>query len=306
MFNPNSKSSAPREYLIERLIGPLMALPGLLGLVVFIAVPFMLALVLSFTNLRMGSPLPTEFAGAEQYEIVASDPAFRRAVLNNVLFAVVIVPVQTAFALGLALLLNQRLKLMPFFRTFFFMPVVFPMALVSVVWELIYTPGPGGAMNGLIETISFGYLGPYDYLNNPYTALPAIMVLSIWQGVGFQMVVLLAGLQSIPHTLYEVADLNGAGPFQRFWYVTLPQLRNPLIFTCLVTTVLAFRLFAQVDIMTQGGPVNATVTIMYLAVQEAFARQNIALASTMTVVFFVLVLVFTLLQRHVAKQEGQV
>lgn len=290
----------------QSLIGPLMAAPGLIGLLIFIAGPFLLAVGLSFTNLRLGSPLPTKFVGLDQYALVLGDPGFRRAIINNLVFALVVVPTQTALALALALVLNQRLRLMPVFRTFFFMPVVFPMTLVAVVWELIYAPGPDGPLNAALGAVSFGALGPYDYLHNPVLALPAIMLLSMWQGMGFQMVVLLAGLQSIPQTLYEVADINGAGPWQRFRYVTLPQLRNPLIFTGLVTTVLAFRLFAQVDVMTQGGPVNATVTLMYLAVEQAFQRQNIAVASTMTVIFFLIVLVFTVLQRSFAKQEGEV
>jgi len=280
----------------DRWAGPLLAAPAVLGVLMFIAVPFALALGLSFTNLRLGSPLPTRYVGFEQYALLLGDAAFQRALINNILFAALVVPVQTVLALALALALNRPLRGMPLFRTLFFMPVVFPMSLVAVVWELLYAPGPDGPVNTVLHALSLGALGPYDYLHHTWLALPAIMVLSIWQGLGFQMVILLAGLQSIPVALYEVAALNGANAWQRLRYVTLPQLRNPLVFTGLITTVLSFRLFAQVDILTQGGPLNSTVTLMYLAVEQAFQRQNIA------VLFFVLVLCFTVLQRRFAPE----
>ncbi len=214
------------------------------------------------------------------------------------------VPLQTALALGLALLLDQGLRGTLIYRTLFFMPVVFPMSLVAVVWLLIYAPGPQGMMNQLFDLLSLGHWQPRDFLRDPLLALPAIMLLSIWQGAGFQMVILLAGLQAIPRELHEAAALDGAGRWQRFLHVTLPQLRNPLIFVMLVTTILAFRLFDQVQIMTRGGPDNATTTMMYEMVQAVFTRQQVARASAMTVVFFLLVLLVTLLQRRFARHEG--
>jgi multiple sugar transport system permease protein len=283
--------------------GLLLSVPALAGLSVFVALPFALALGMAFTNLRLGSPLPVEFTGLRQFGRIFGDPAFTRALLNNALFALVAVPLQTALALGLALLLHQPLRGRALFRTLFFMPVVFPLSLVAVVWILIYAPGPDGMMNSLLSLLSFGHWQPHDFLRDPYWALPAIMLTSIWQGTGFQMVILLAGLQGIPEELYEAARIDGAGALARFVHVTLPQLRNTLIFVVLVTTILAFRLFDQVQIMTQGGPRNATTTVMYEAVQAAFGRQQVALGSAMTVVLFVVVLFITLLQRRIARQE---
>jgi multiple sugar transport system permease protein len=290
----------------ERALGPLLATPAMAGLVLFVAGPFVMAAVLSLTNLRMGSPLPTRFVGWEQYGRVLSDPTFQRALLNNALFAAVVVPVQTALALVLALALNQRLRGMVIYRTLFFMPVVFPMALVAVVWELIYAPGPNGPLNTIITGVTFGAVPPQDFLNDRLLALPAIMLMSVWQGVGFQMVVLLAGLQAIPEVLYEAAATERAGRWSQFWHVTLPQLRNPLIFTALVTTILAFRVFDQVQIMTKGGPVNATTTVMFEAVRAVFRRQQVAQASAMTVIFFAVVLGVTLVQRLLVRQEREV
>ncbi len=283
-----------------------MAAPALLGLALFIALPFATAVVLAFTNLRLGSPLPMEFLGLEQFRRIFTDASFLRALLNNALFALVVVPVQTALALGLALLLNRTLPGMAFFRTLFFMPVVFPMSLVAVIWVLIYAPGPTGMMNALLAFITLGAWEARDFLHHPALAFPAIMLLSIWQGVGFQMVIMLAGLQTIPEELYEAAAIDGANRWRQFWFVTVPRLRNTIIFVMLVTTILAFRLFDQVQIMTQGGPVNATTTVMFETVRAAFARQQVARASAMTVIFFLIVLAVTLAQRRIMKEEREI
>ena len=289
----------------QRFTGLLLATPALLGLLVFVAIPFLLALILAFTNLRLGSPLPVEFVGVDQFLRIFSDAAFLRALLNNTVFALLVVPLQTALALALAVLLQQRLQGRVLFRTLFFMPVVFPLSLVSVIWILIYAPGPNGMMNHFLETISFGAWMPRDFLHDPYFALPAIMLTSIWQGTGFQMLILLAGLQAIPEELYEAARIDGAGRMATFLHVTLPQLRNTLIFVVLVTTILAFRLFDQVQIMTHGGPRNATTTVMFEAVQAAFARQQVAIGAAMSVVLFAVVLVITLVQQRLARHERE-
>ncbi|NER45613.1 MAG: sugar ABC transporter permease [Symploca sp. SIO1A3] len=287
----------------DRLTALTMAGPAFAGLFLFIALPFLLAVVLSFTNLRLGSPLPLKWIGFEQYRRIFSDPTFFRALFNNAVFAMVIVPVQTALALGLALLLNRPLKAMALFRTLFFMPVVFPMSLVAVVWTLIYAPSANGLMNALLKSITFGFWTPKDFLHEPMLALPAIMLLSLWQGMGFQMVILLAGLQSIPSVLYEAAAIDGSNKWNQFLHVTLPQLRNTLIFVMLVTSILAFRLFDQVEIMTQGGPNDGTTTVMYEAVKIAFEQQKMAKGAAMTVVFFLIVLTITIVQRVLLKEE---
>jgi multiple sugar transport system permease protein len=192
---------------------------------------------------------------------------------------------------------------MVIFRSLFFMPVVFPLSLVAVVWILVFAPGPQGLLNHLLETITLGAWQARDFLHDSVWALPAISLTSIWQGVGFQMVILLAALQGIPQALYEAARVDGANGWQQFVFITLPQLRNAIIFVVLVTTILAFRLFDQVQIMTQGGPNHATTTVMYEAVNSAFGSQQVATASAMTVVFFIIVLLIALLQRAVSRHE---
>lgn len=283
----------------------LMVSPALIGLFLFVALPFLLALLLSFTNLRLGSPLPTTFVGFEQYSRILTDPSFLHALRNNGVFAAVVVPVQTGLALALALALNQPLRSMVVFRTLFFMPVVFPFALVSVVWILIYAPGPNGLLNAMLDVFTLGHWQSRDFLHDSGLALAAIMMLSIWQGIGFQMVIFLAGLQAIPKVLYESAMVDGADRWQQFLFITIPQLRNTIIFIVLVTTILSFRLFDQVQIMTQGGPNDATTTVIFEAVRAAFERQQVARGAAMTVLFFIIVLLFTLLQRKLVRQERE-
>lgn len=282
-----------------------MVAPAVLGLTAFVAVPFLLALALSLTNFRLGSPLPLEFVGFQQYRRILGDDSFQRALINNGLFAAVVVPLQTAMALAVALLVNRRLRGMSIFRMLFFMPVVFPMATVAVVWELIYAPGATGTLNSCLEWISWGAWEPVAFLHHPYFALPALIVLSVWQGMGFQMTVLLAGLQAIPDRLYEAASIDGAGSWSRFWHVTLPGLRNPMVFVLMVTMILSFRVFDQVQILTQGGPNDATTTVMYEAVTAAFSRQQVARACAMTVVFVVIVLAITLAARLLTGEERE-
>jgi multiple sugar transport system permease protein len=284
----------------------LMAAPALFGLLLFVAIPFLLAVILSFTNLRLGSPLPLQFLGLEQYRRVLLDPNFQQALFNNGLFALVMVPLQTVLALGMAVLINRPLPGMTIFRTIFFMPVVFPMALVAVIWTIIYAPSANGMMNAILESITLGLWEPRDFFNDPQLALPAIMLLSLWQGAGFQMVIILAGLQSISGSLYEAAAIDGSNKWNQFRYITLPQLRNTLIFVMLLTSILSFRLFDQVQIMTQGGPNGATTTVMYEAVKASFEQQKMAKGAAMTVMFFAIVLAITSLQRILIPEDSAI
>jgi multiple sugar transport system permease protein len=282
-----------------------MTAPALAGLAAFVVVPFGVAIWLSLNFVNLQSVLPPRWIGLQQYELLLVDPEFRagfyRAVVNNGLFALLVVPTQTGLALALALLLNRPLRGIAVFRTIFFMPVVFPMALVATVWKLIYSPDELGMLNSVVRAITFGHAGPIDWLGNPHTALAAIAVMSVWQGAGFQMVIVLAGLQHIPEELHEAAAIDGASAWRRFRHVTLPGLRGTLVFVAAVTTMLAFQLFDQVYLLTQGGPGDATTTMVYQAVTDAFIENNVGQAAAVTVLFFVVVLAITLAQRRLSR-----
>lgn len=284
----------------------LFSAPAVLLIGAFIVLPFLLAFYFSFTNERLISPRPTEWVGLANYErVLFEDPRFWRALTNNVVFSLVVVPVQTAFALLLAILVNQKLKGVVVFRTIFFMPITVVMAAVAVIWIVLLNPQ--GLINAFMSIITFGQFTP-DWLADPSWALVAIMITSIWASVGFQMIILLAALQDVPETLYEAARLDGANNWQQFLNVTLPGIRNPLLFVLTITTILSFRLFDQVWIMPDrpGGPLDATRTLMVDIVDTGLNRGAVGLGSALSVIFLAIVLVITIIQRRLIRQEGDV
>ena len=299
------KTSAWRRR--EAVTAWILSSPALLMLIVFLLIPFVMAVWLAFTDQRLipNPNLPTQFVGLRNFTRLLEDEAFHQALINNFVFAIVVVPIQTSFALLLAILVNRKIRFVNVFRTIYFSPVVTMMVVVAIVWSFLYNPGQG-FINQFLNTVSFGLLGPYDWLNDPKLAFPAIMLLSIWQGVGFQMVIYLAGLQDIPSELYEAAQVDGANQWQQFWNVTFPQLRNTTIFVVIATTILSFKLFTQVWVMTQGGPQGATMTTMIMVYREGFRQLKVGYASAIAIVFFVIVLGISLLQRVFLKEERAV
>jgi multiple sugar transport system permease protein len=272
---------------------------------IFIVVPFALAIALSFSDQRLvpNPNLPTRFIGVTNYLRLFADPNFRQAFLNTLVFTALVVPFQSAIALALAMLINSKLPARNIFRGIFFLPTVITMVVVCVVWFSMLKID--GFFNLVLGAVTFGTVGPIDWLRNPYTAMPAIVLLSAWQGFGFQMVIYLAGLQSISPQLYEAAEVDGATRWQQFWNVTMPSLRNTHIFVIVTTTILAFKMFTQVNILTQGGPQGATSTLVHFLYEVGFRRGRVGFASATAVVFFLVVLLITLLQRRLFRSDEE-
>lgn len=241
--------------------------------------------------------------GETRAVVVARDPVFWKSLRNTFAFVALVVPIQCTTALGLALLVNQRFRGAVIFRTLLFSPVVTSMVVISIVWSFLYAPS--GLLNQLAQTVTGGAWEGADWLGDPRLALPAIVVMSAWQGAGFQMLIFLAGLQGIDPSLHEAALLDGATPWQRFRHVTLPGLRNTTLFVAISTTIAAFGLFTQVDVMTRGGPQDATSTLIFHAVRAGFREQDVAYGSTVAVFFFLLVLAVSLLQKAISDQGAR-
>jgi multiple sugar transport system permease protein len=240
--------------------------------------------------------------GNSKVLVLARDLVFMKALTNTLFFVAVVAPLQSLIALILAIMINQKLRGINIFRTVYFMPVVVSIVVVSLLWRFIYD-GRSGLLNNLLQFLSFGHFRPIDWLGNPDTAMWAIIVMSIWQAVGFHMVIWLAGLQNIPLTLYEAADIEGASSWQKFRFVTWPGLRNTAVLILVVITMQAFALFSQIDVMTNGGPLDSTQTLVFQAVQRGYEQQNIAGGSAISVLLFLMVLTISLVQRYVTRER---
>lgn len=344
--------------------GPLAFLfgaPAIVGLLVFLAVPFVMAFTLTFTDQRLVAPQSGHFVGWRNYErllsvsyliqeprkdasvrpaagldgsplyararditrsdpayrgyrpftqfyvghrrvtVLAQDPEFLQSLVNTFVFAIMVVPLQCLMALAMALLVNAGLRGQTIFRAVYFSPVVMSMVVVSIVWTFLFDRDLG-SINRFLSFVSFGTAAHVDWLGNPATAMPAIAIMSAWQGAGFQMLIFLAGLQGISQELYDAALIDGATGWQRFWHITIPGLRQTIVFVLVVTTIAALGLFTQIDVMTQGGPQNATSTVMFHAIQRGVREEDIAYGSTVAVVYFALITVLILAQQAVQRR----
>jgi multiple sugar transport system permease protein len=241
--------------------------------------------------------------GEQNLLIGARDPQFLRSVANTFLFAVLVVPLQTTLALAMALWVNQSFRGRVLLRTVFFSPVVTSMVVVAAIWGLLLHTDVG-VINQVLRAV-YGPDAPQpDWLGDPHIAMLSIALMSAWQGAGFQMLIFLSGLQGISAEQYEAADVMGASRWQKFVYITLPGLRRTLVFVGVSTTIMAFGLFTQVDVLTGGGPRDATSTVIFHAVRVGFREQDIAYGSAMTLVFFLFVLLMSLAQKKLMARLG--
>ncbi|MFC4336980.1 carbohydrate ABC transporter permease [Salininema proteolyticum] len=296
------RPSRPTAARKEARAGRLFAAPAVLLLVTFLVVPTAMALWLSVTNARLISPTAPEFTGTANYvRAFTADGDFQRALLNTFLFAAAVVPLQGGLGLVLALLVDQKLAGRNFFRTVYFIPVITSMVVVSVLWRFLYQEE--GLINSLISMLSGGALEGTAWLSNPSTALGAIVVMSVWQGVGFHMVIWLAGLQNIPEQVYEAARLDGVTAWQRFRHITLPLLKPTFVFVLVTITIAAMGLFVQVDVMTNGGPLSSTTTIVFEIVRKGYQQQQIGYGAALSAVFFAIVLVLAFVQRRLTRDK---
>jgi len=279
-----------------------MASPAVVLLVVFFLVPALLAFGLAFTNARLISRRPARLIGLDNFATLFTDSVFWASLRNTLYFAAVVVPVQAGLALVLALLVNAKVRGTNFFRTVYFLPVVTSMVVISLLWRFIYEPD--GLLNHVISGVTFGHAHGTDWLNNPSTAMPAIMFMSIWQAVGFHMIIWLAGLQTIPAELYEAAAIDGASGWQKFRFVTWPGLVATRTFIIVTITIAALSLFTQISVMTQGGPLDHTTTVVFMAVRTGYEQQSTGYASAISLVFFVLVLLVSGVQRFVTREKA--
>ena len=282
---------------------PWFLLPALGLLATFVVWPLGRALWWSLTNADLLLPAEAAFVGGANYGDLLADPRFRQAFANTAWFALMVVPVQTALAFLLALWVNRPEPAWRWLRTVFFLPVIISMPVLAVLWTMLYQPAQGdemGLVNAVLSTLG---LPTAAWLRDPTLALPAIAFMSVWQGVGLQMMVFLAGLQAVPRELLDAARIDGASGAQRVWHVVVPALRNTIIFVVTVTTILSFRLFVQPYLMTRGGPENRTLSLIQSIYEMTFVSQDLGRACAAALLFLALVGLITLLQRRLLREE---
>lgn len=270
--------------------------PQFIGVVLFLGLPTVLVFWFSLFdwNLLRGT---STFAGSGNYERMLSDPLFAEVLRNTAIFTAGLVPASMLLALVLALLVNQRLPGSTLFRTLFFAPVVVSLVAWAIVWSFLFQSD--GGINLVLATI--GIDGP-NWLRDSNWVMPAVIAVQVFKGVGMNMVLFLAALQTVPSVLTEAAKVDGAGPFSVFRWVTLPMIAPTTLLVSIITIIGAFQVFTTITVLTAGGPGNSTNVLVYYVYQQAFQRFEAGYASAAAVVLFVIVLLLTLLQWKLRKK----
>jgi multiple sugar transport system permease protein len=285
----------------EALAAYLFILPSFLGFAIFLLVPMVMSAGISLYDWELLRP--PVFIGPENYRDLTRDPLFVKVLFNTAYYAFGLVPLNIVVSLGLALWLNTKLRGLTFYRLAFFLPVVTVTVAVSLIWKWMYEPRIG-IINAALG--AFGISGP-NWLADPFWAMPALIILGLWKGFGYNMVLFLAGLQGIPSTLYEAAMIDGANAWHRFWKITLPLLSPAMFLAVVLTIISSFQIFDQAFVMTAGGPSNATNTIVLYIFQNGFQFFKMGYASAIAWALFAVIFTFTLiqmwLQRHWVQYE---
>ncbi|MGG4034050.1 sugar ABC transporter permease [Paenibacillus cisolokensis] len=301
-------ASAPRSHKMlslrkrkrqEAIMGYSFLLPAGLLITLFLILPFGLAFVFGFTRFNLLRPDQIEFRGLENYLFLFTDPLFYRSLYNTLYFTAIVVPVQCGLALMLALLVNQKLRLTNLFRIAYFSPVITSMTVIAILWIYLYNPNDG-LINSFLHALG---IPKQPFLRSPDQAMNSIILMSVWQAAGYQMMIFLAGLQGIPKELYEAASMDGANRFQQLRYITIPSLYNVIVFVLTITTIQAVKLFTQPYIMTNGGPENTTRTLALFIYQQGFQFRNAGYASAISVVFFIIVVLLSFLLRKLLRDR---
>jgi multiple sugar transport system permease protein len=270
--------------------------PGLILFTVFTVFALIFAFWLTFHEWNLIQP-ETPFIGLDNYRRMLDDGDYARSIINTAYYTGGTVP------LTMAIGLNQPIRFRGLFRTMYFLPIVTPFVVVAILWKWLFNPDFGLINFYLLKTHLISE--PLLWLSDKNLAMPAVIIMSVWGGVGFSMVIYLAGLQAIPEELYEAAQIDGAGIFNRFWHVTLPMLAPTTLFLLVIGIIASFQVFTQIFVMTQGGPVERTTTMVYFIYQAAFKFYEMGYASTLAFGLFALLFLVTLLQLRLYRKAEQ-
>ncbi len=285
-------SSRRRRLWIERVTGLGFAAPALLLLVLTILAPLAVLVVLSLTNYEFGG-VDLDFVGLANFQKALADPIIRRSLLNTLIYVAIMVPGGVFGALLIAILIHRRTRSRSLYEVIYFLPVTSTLIAMATVWQFLLHPSLG-PVNGLLKWLGFA---PIAFLSEPSTALATLAVIGIWQILGFNMILFLAGLTAIPRDLYEAADIDGcSGGIDRFLTITWPLLGPTTMFVVITTMITAFKIFDTVAVMTRGGPVGSTEVLLYNIYLEGFQYFHTGYAAALTFIFLAFILVFSAAQ----------
>jgi multiple sugar transport system permease protein len=284
--------------LRNTLLGWSFILPNFLGFGLLTLVPVITLFYISLTDYNIFGK--GDFIGLENFQKLMGDATFRVALLNTLYYAAMHIPLTLAVSLGLALLLNTKLRGVKFFRTAAFFPYITSIVAIALVWNLLFSPeyGPVNQILGF-----FGIQGP-GWLTSPQWAMPAVVIISTWRDMGYYMILFLAGLQTIPRELHEAARVDGANAIQRFFNVTLPGLRPTTFFVTVMLTIGSFKIFDLILVLTDGGPGNATYVLSQFIYTKGFEESKFGYASAASVVLFFLCIIVTIVQFLINKRRS--
>lgn len=300
---PQGKPARKRKWDHEGRWGLLMASPYLLHFIIFVAGPLAASLYFSFSDYDMLNP--PEWSGLDNFRRMAGDSMFWRSLWNTLYFAVLFVPLQTFLALVLAVALNQRLKGLKWFRMAHFIPVISSWTVILYVADAVFNPRFGLA-NTLLAKLGLAGQG---WLQDPKLAIPLLVFIAVWKGIGYIMVIYLAGLQSVPGDLYEAAEIDGAGALRKFRYITVPLISPTTFLVVIMSTISTFQAFEQIyvltgrgDISSAGGPNNSSLVMMLYLYREGFTFMRMGYASAIAWVLFMILFLLTLVQLRAQKK----
>lgn len=279
--------------LKENFSAYLFLSPAFIILGLFLFIPTIMTIYYSLTDYYMLTPNATSFVGFENFINLFKDEVFVTSLINIVKFVIFILPIQVGTALGLALLVNNGRKSTIFYKIAFFSPVVMSLVVVSILWLYLLNPS-SGLINVVLEQIG---ISPQPLLSSPNQAMYVIIVVSAWQGAGYQMLIFLSGLQNIPNEVYEASKIDGANKWEQFRHVTLPMLKPTSLLILTTTLIDAFKLIIQPMVMTQGGPLNSTMTPVYYIYRTGFTDRQVGYASAITVIYGGVIILISILQR---------
>ncbi|HHG8013261.1 TPA: carbohydrate ABC transporter permease [Streptococcus pneumoniae] len=288
-----------REKIKDNILGYSFLAPALILLGIFLVIPVGMVIYYTFTDYYLLTPDERKFVGFENFIRLTKDPIFLKSFLNTLKFVVWIIPVQLGAALGMALIVNKKRKGNMFFKVAFFAPVVMSLVVISILWLYLLNPN-SGLLNAILNKVG---IASQPFLTSPKQAMYAIVFVSAWQGAGYQMLLFLGGMQNIPQDVYEAAELDGFSKWAQFRYITMPLLKPTALFVLLTTLISAFKLIVQPMVMTQGGPLNSIITMVYYIYQQGFTDRLVGYSSSIALVFTTLIGMISLVQRRVLKED---